>query len=325
MNIDMAALKGLVREKDVSLDTVVEALESALLAAYERTEGAQPRARVALNRKSGEVTVWAQEVDEEGQLVREFDDTPSDFGRIAAMTAKHVIMSRLRDHAQETTYGEYVGKEGDLVSGVVQHHAGMRADGPVLVDLGDLEGVLPPGEQVPGERYVHGERLRCLVVSVNRGMRGAQVTLSRTHPNLVRKLFAMEVPEIADGTVEIVAIAREAGHRTKVAVRSNSNAVRARGACIGPMGARVRAVVTELHGEKIDIVDWAEDPATFVGNALSPAQVVSVTVVDAAMKAARVVVPDFQLSLAIGKEGQNARLANRLTGWRIDIRADEQG
>jgi N utilization substance protein A len=325
MNIDMTALKSLVREKDVSLDTVVEALESALLAAYERSEGAQPRARVALDRKSGEVTVWAQEVDEDGEVTREYDDTPSDFGRIAAMTAKHVIMSRLRDHAQETTYGEYVGKEGDLVSGVIQHHSGMRADGPVLVHLGDLEGVLPPGEQVPGERYVHGERLRCLVVSVNRGIRGAQVTLSRTHPNLVRKLFAMEVPEIADGTVEIVAVAREAGHRTKVAVRSNSNAVRARGACIGPMGARVRAVVTELHGEKIDIVDWAEDPATFVGNALSPAQVVSVTVVDAAMKAARVVVPDFQLSLAIGKEGQNARLANRLTGWRIDIRPDDQG
>jgi N utilization substance protein A len=241
------------------------------------------------------------------------------------MTAKHVIMSRLRDHAQETTYGEYVGKEGDLVSGVIQHHSGMRADGPVLVHLGDLEGVLPPGEQVPGERYVHGERLRCLVVSVNRGLRGAQVTLSRSHPNLVRKLFAMEVPEIADGTVEIAAIAREAGHRTKVAVRSNSASVRARGACIGPMGARVRAVVTELHGEKIDIIDWAEDPATFVGNALSPAQVVSVTVVDASMRAARVVVPDFQLSLAIGKEGQNARLANRLTGWRIDIRPDDQG
>ena len=325
MNIDIAALKGLVREKDVSLDTVVEALESALLAAYERTEGAQPRARVALDRKTGEVTVWAQELNEDGELVREYDDTPSDFGRIAAMTAKHVIMSRLRDHAQETTYGEYVGKEGDLVSGVIQHHSGMRADGPVLVDLGDLEGVLPPAEQVPGERYVHGERLRCLVVSVNRGQRGAQVTLSRSHPNLVRKLFAMEVPEIAEGTVEIAAVAREAGHRTKVAVRSNSASVRARGACIGPMGARVRAVVTELHGEKIDIIDWAEDPATFVGNALSPAQVISVTVVDHAMKAARVVVPDFQLSLAIGKEGQNARLANRLTGWRIDIRSDVQG
>jgi N utilization substance protein A len=325
MNIDMTALKGLVREKDLSLDTVVEALESALLAAYERTDGAQARARVALDRRSGEVTVWAQEVDDAGQVVREFDDTPSDFGRIAAMTAKHVIVSRLRDHAQETTYGEYVGKEGDLVSGVVQHHAGMRPDGPVLVDLGDLEGVLPAAEQVPGERYVHGERLRCLVVSVHRGLRGPQVTLSRTHPNLVRKLFAMEVPEIADGTVEIAAIAREAGHRTKVAVRSNSASVRARGACIGPMGARVRAVVTELHGEKIDIVDWDEDPAKFVGNALSPAQVVSVTVVDAGAKAARVVVPDFQLSLAIGKEGQNARLANRLTGWRIDIRSDEQG
>jgi N utilization substance protein A len=325
MNIDIAALKGLVREKDVSLETVVEALESALLAAYERTEGAQAHARVSLDRKTGEVTVWAQEVGEAGEVLREYDDTPSDFGRIAAMTAKHVIMSRLRDHAQETTYGEYVGKEGDLVSGVIQQHAGMRPDGPVLVDLGDLEGVLPPGEQVPGERYVHGERLRCLVISVNRGMRGAQVTLSRAHPNLVRKLFAMEVPEIADGTVEIAAVAREAGHRTKVAVRSNSASVRARGACIGPMGARVRAVVTELHGEKIDIVDWAEDPATFVGNALSPAQVVSVTVVDAAMKAARVIVPDFQLSLAIGKEGQNARLANRLTGWRIDIRSDDQG
>ena len=325
MNIDIAALKGLVREKDVSLDTVVEALESALHAAYERTEGAQERARVALDRKTGEVTVWAQELNEAGEVVREYDDTPSDFGRIAAMTAKHVIMSRLRDHAQETTYGEYVGKEGDLVSGVIQQHSGMRPDGPVLVDLGDLEGVLPPSEQVPGERYVHGERLRCLVISVNRGMRGAQVTLSRTHPNLVRKLFAMEVPEIADGTVEIAAVAREAGHRTKVAVRSNSASVRARGACIGPMGSRVRAVVTELHGEKIDIIDWAEDPAAFVGNALSPAQVISVTVVDAAMKAARVIVPDFQLSLAIGKEGQNARLANRLTGWRIDIRSDEQG
>jgi N utilization substance protein A len=324
MNIDVTALRGLVREKDVSFDTVVEAIESALLAAYQRTEGAQEHARVQLDRKTGEVTVLAQEVDESGEVVREYDDTPSDFGRIAAMTAKQVIMSRLRDHAQETTYGEYVGKEGDLVSGVVQHHSGMRADGPVFVDLGDLEGVLPPGEQVPGERYVHGERLRCLVVSVHKGPRGAQVTLSRTHPNLVKKLFAMEVPEIADGTVEIAAIAREAGHRTKVAVRSNSPAVRARGACIGPMGARVRAVVTELHGEKIDIVDWDPDPATFVGNALSPAQVTSVAVVDEANRAARVIVPDFQLSLAIGKEGQNARLANRLTGWRIDIRPDTE-
>jgi N utilization substance protein A len=324
VNIDVTALRGLVREKDVSFDTVVEAIESALLAAYQRTEGAQEHARAELDRKSGEVTVFAQELDEAGEVTREYDDTPSDFGRIAAMTAKQVIMSRLRDHAQETTYGEYAGREGDLVSGVVQQHSGMRPDGPVFVDLGDLEGVLPPTEQVPGERYIHGERLRCLVVSVHKGQRGAQVTLSRSHPNLVKKLFAMEVPEIADGTVEIAALAREAGHRTKVAVRSNSPTVRARGACIGPMGARVRAVVTELHGEKIDIIDWHADPATFVGNALSPAQVTSVSVVDEASRAARVIVPDFQLSLAIGKEGQNARLANRLTGWRIDIRPDTE-
>jgi transcription termination/antitermination protein NusA len=325
MNIDVAALRGLVREKDVSFDTVVEAIESALLAAYHRTEGAHEHARAELDRKTGEVTVWAQEVDDAGEVTSETDDTPSDFGRIAAMTAKQVIMSRLRDVAQETTYGEYAGREGDLVSGLVQHHSGVRPEGPVFVHLGDIEGVLPHAEQVPGERYVHGDRLRCLVISVHKGPRGAQVTLSRSHPNLVRKLFAMEVPEIADGTVEISAIAREAGHRTKVAVRSNNPEVRARGACIGPMGARVRAVVTELHGEKIDIIDWDADPATFVGNALSPAQVTSVTVVDAAAKAARVVVPDFQLSLAIGKEGQNARLANRLTGWRIDIHSDRQG
>jgi N utilization substance protein A len=324
MNIDVTALRGLVREKDVSFDTVVEAIESALLAAYHRTDGAHENARAQLDRKTGEVTVWAQQLDETGEVIGETDDTPSDFGRIAAMTAKQVIMSRLRDVAQETTYGEYAGKEGDLISGVVQHHSGVRPDGPVFVHLGDIEGVLPPSEQVPGERYVHGERLRCVVITVHKGPRGAQVTLSRSHPNLVRKLFAMEVPEIADGTVEIAAVAREAGHRSKVAVRSNDPAVRARGACIGPLGARVRAVVTELHGEKIDIIEWDPDPATFVGNALSPAAVHSVTVVDAASRSARVIVPDFQLSLAIGKEGQNARLANRLTGWRIDIRPDTE-
>jgi N utilization substance protein A len=322
MNIDVTALRGLVREKDVSFDTVVEAIETALLAAYTHTEGAAAHARVVLDRKTGEVRVMAQELDEAGELVREWEDTPTGFGRIAAMTAKQVIMTRLRDAQQETTYGEWAGKEGDVVSGVIQAHAGMRADGPVFVDLGDVEAVLPPAEQVPGERYVHGERLRCYVLQVHRGMRGAQVTLSRTHPNLVRLLFAMEVPEIADGTVEICAIAREAGHRTKIAVRSTVPSVRARGACIGPLGARVRAVVTELHGEKIDIIDYDPDPATFVGNALSPAQVSSVTVVDEAQRAARVIVPDFQLSLAIGREGQNARLAARLTGWRIDIRPD---
>jgi len=324
VNIDVTALRWLVREKDVSFDTVVEAIEVALLAAYQRTEGAAPHARAQLDRKSGEVRVFAQEVDESGETVREWDDTPSDFGRIAAMTAKQVIMSRLRDAHHETTFTEWSGKEGDVVSGVVQAHAGVRSDGPVFVDLGGVEAVLPPAEQVPGETYAHGERLRCLVVGVHRGLRGPQITVSRTHPNLVKKLFAMEVPEIADGTVEICAIAREAGHRTKIAVTSKQQTVRAKGACIGPMGARARAVMNELHGEKIDIVDWHSDPAKFLAEALQPAKVTSVEVVDATARAARVVVPDYQLSLAIGREGQNARLAARLTGWRIDIRPDTQ-
>ena len=192
----------------------------------------------------------------------------------------------------------------------------------MLVDLGKLEAVLPPAEQVPGERYVHGERIRCYVLHVRKGHRGPSVTLSRTHPGLVKKLFALEVPEIASGAVEIVALAREAGHRTKIAVRSHQPGVNAKGACIGLMGSRVRNVMNELHGEKIDIVDYSDDPAGFVANALSPARVSRVHVIDAAAREAQVIVPDYQLSLAIGKEGQNARLAARLTGWRIDIRSD---
>ena len=217
-------------------------------------------------------------------------------------------------------FGEFSGREGDLVSGVIQQG---RDPQDVLVDLGKLEAMLPAPERVPGERYEHGTRIKGLVVSVRRGMRGPQVMLSRSHPNLVKKLFALEVPEIADGTVEICAIAREAGHRTKIAVKSNVAGVNAKGSCIGPMGQRVRNVMNELHGEKIDIVDWSDDPAQLVANALSPARVSSVEVVDADARSARVVVPDYQLSLAIGKEGQNARLAARLTGWRIDIRSDE--
>jgi N utilization substance protein A len=192
-----------------------------------------------------------------------------------------------------------------------------------MVDLGKLEALLPSAERVPGERYEHGTRIKCLVISVRKGMRGPQVLLSRSHPSLVKKLFALEVPEIADGTVEICAIAREAGHRTKIAVRTDVQGVNAKGSCIGPMGQRVRNVMNELNGEKIDIVDWSDDPAQMVAHALSPARVSSVQVVDAAARSARVIVPDYQLSLAIGKEGQNARLAARLTGWRIDIRSDE--
>ncbi|MBL6274808.1 transcription termination/antitermination protein NusA [Micromonospora fiedleri] len=324
MNIDLAALRALEREREIPFDTILAAIETALLTAYRHTEGAQSHARVEIDRKSGAALVYAQEMDPEGAVVREWDDTPHDFGRIAAMTAKQVILQRLREATDEVHFGEYVGRDGDLVTGVVQAHEARSEKGIVTVDLGKLEGVLPQSEQVPGERYAHGERIRCVVVHVSKGMRGPQITLSRTHPNLVKKLFALEVPEIADGTVEISAIAREAGHRTKIAVRSTTPGVNAKGACIGPMGQRVRAVMSELHGEKIDIIDWSDDPATFVGNALSPAKALRVEVVDLANRAARVTVPDFQLSLAIGREGQNARLAARLTGWRIDIRSDAE-
>ncbi|MEV4259221.1 transcription termination factor NusA, partial [Spirillospora sp. NPDC049652] len=317
----MTALRLLESEKDISLDVAVKAIEDALLIAYHRGDGAATRARVELDRATGHVTVWATETDEEGAAVREYDDTPDDFSRIAATTAKQVILQKLRDAEDELTLGEYAEREGDIVSGIIQQGKDPRN---VLVDLGKLEAILQPQEQVPGERYEHGERLRAYVVQVRKGHRGPSVQLSRTHPNLVRKLFALEVPEIADGTVEIAAIAREAGHRTKIAVRSRKPGVNAKGACIGPLGSRVRNVMAELHGEKIDIVDWSDDPAEFVGNALSPARVNSVTVVDEAARTARVVVPDYQLSLAIGKEGQNARLAARLTGWKIDIRSDTE-
>ncbi|GAA8854124.1 transcription termination factor NusA [Helicobacter pylori] len=348
MDIDIHALKALEREREIPFDILVDAIEAALLGAYHRTEGAYKNARAELGRKDGHVVVWAREehvveeqvpveagegeeppVDEEGQpLMRtrtrrelgpEFDDTPENFGRVAAAPARQVITQRMRDLEDEAILGDFRGREGDIVAGVIQQSSNPRN---VLVDFGTVEGVLPSSEQVPGEVYNHGDRIRVYVVSVKRGMRGPEITLSRTHPHLVRKIFAMEVPEIADGSVEIAALAREAGHRTKIAVHSKVPGLNAKGACIGAMGARVRAVMTHLQGEKIDIVDWSEDPQRFIAAALSPSKVESVTVVDPKLRSARVVVPDYQLSLAIGKEGQNARLAAKLTGWRIDIRPD---
>ncbi|AEA26822.1 transcription termination factor NusA [Pseudonocardia benzenivorans] len=324
MNVDIAALRAIERDKDIPFDMVLEAIETALLTAYKHTDGHEPHARIDIDRKTGLVRVLAQELGDDGQVAREWDDTPEGFGRVAATTARQVIVQRLRDAEHERTFGEFSAKEGEIITGEVQADSRANARGVVVVSLSgsQAEGVLPQTEQVPGERYQHGDRLRCYVLGVSRGPRGTQITLSRTHPNLVRKLFALEVPELVDGSVEIVAVAREAGHRTKIAVRSTVPGVNPKGACIGPMGARVRGVMSELAGEKIDIIDWSDDPATFVGNALSPSKVVSVTVIDAKTRTARVVVPDFQLSLAIGKEGQNARLAARLTGWRIDIRSD---
>ena len=320
MDIDLSILRMLEREKEISFDVLVDAIEQALLTAYHKSPGASEHARVELDRKSGHVMVMARDVDEDGTSSEEYEDTPDGFGRIAATTAKQIMLQRLRDAEDDIRFGEFAGKEGDIISGIIQQ--GRNPD-DVMVDLGKLEAILPLGERVPGEEYKHGERIKCLVVSVRKGMRGPQITLSRSHPSLVKKLFALEVPEIADGTVEIAAIAREAGHRSKIAVHTKVQGVNPKGACIGPMGQRVRNVMAELHGEKIDIVDWSEDPAELVAHALSPARVRSVEILDLAARSCRVVVPDFQLSLAIGKEGQNARLAARLTGWRIDIRSDD--
>jgi N utilization substance protein A len=315
----MSALRLLERERDIPVEKLIPTIEQALLLAYHKSPGAIEKARAEVDRRSGHVTIWATEVDEEGNPIGEFDDTPEGFGRIAATTARQVILQRLRDVEDDNVLGEFKGREGELIAGQIQQGSNPHM---VQVNLGTVEALLPPPEQVPGEQYVHGSRIRAYVVDVHRGLKGPSITLSRSHPGLVKKLFELEVPEIADRSVEIVAIAREAGHRTKIAVRANVPGVNAKGACIGEMGSRVRAVMTELNDEKIDIVDFSDDATTFIANALSPAKVKSVTIVDESARSARVMVPDYQLSLAIGKEGQNARLAAKLTGWRIDIASD---
>lgn len=316
MDIDMSALRMLVQERDIPLERLMPAIEQALVLAYHKSPGALQHARAEIDEKNGHVTILAKEMDENGQVIGEFDDTPKNFGRVAASTARQVIMQRIRDAEDEGVLGEFKSKEGELVSGIVQQD---RNPHTVKVDIGGVEADLPAQEHVPGESYVHGSRLRAFVVDVHRGFKGPQITLSRSHPGLVKKLFSHEVPEIADGSVEITSIAREAGHRTKIAVRATQSGINAKGACIGAMGSRVRAVMSELNDEKIDIIDHSDEPSRLIANALSPAKVSSVTVLDEATRSARVVVPEYQLSLAIGKEGQNARLAAKLTGWRIDI------
>ena len=321
MDIDLALLKTIEREKEIPFDELVQIIEQAILTAYLKHTGKAPEsgARAELDRKSGHVAIYVPELDDEGEVVGEAVDSPDDFGRIAAFAAKQVINQRLRDIGDDKVLGEFRGKEGDIVAGVVQQGPNPRM---VHVDLGTVEAILPPEEQVPGETYAHGSRLRVYVTSVSKGTKGPQITVSRTHPGLVRKLFALEVPEIAGGLVEIVSLAREAGHRTKIAVKANDPTVNAKGACIGELGRRVRAVTEELAGEKIDIIDYDAELPKFVANALSPAKVTSSFVLDATTKAVRALVPDYQLSLAIGKEGQNARLAAKLTGAKIDIQPD---
>ena len=320
MDIDLSVLRLLEREKEIPFGELVEIIEAAILAAYFRHVGshdAGPRAE--LDRKNGHVTVYVPVLDADGQVIGESDATPEDFGRVAAAAAKQVIAQRLREIADEGLLGEFKGKEGDIVAGVIQQ--GTRSH-MVYVNLGSVEAIMPPEEQVPGEDYSHGNRIRVYVTNVFKGPRGPQITVSRTHPNLIRKLFALEVPEVASGVVEIASVAREAGHRTKIAVRAKESGINAKGACIGELGQRVRAVSAELNEEKIDVVDFSEDLAEFVAHALSPAKVSSSFIIDAQTRAVRVLVPDFQLSLAIGKEGQNARLAAKLTGAKIDIQPD---
>jgi N utilization substance protein A len=322
---ELAVLRTMGRVRELPVDELVTIIEQAILTAYHKHTGSTeskdgpPPARVELDRRTGHVAIYVPELNEEGEVIGEAEDSPSDFGRIGAFAAKQVINQRLRDIADDHVLGEFRGREGDIVAGVIQQGPNPRM---IHVDLGVVEAILPPEEQVPGEDYAHGARIRVYVTSVSKGLKGPAITVSRTHPSLVRKLFALEVPEIASGAVEIVSLAREAGHRTKIAVKANEPGVNAKGSCIGEMGQRVRAVTAELNNEKIDIVDYSPDLATFVANALSPAKVTSAFVIDESLKAVRALVPDYQLSLAIGKEGQNARLAAKLTGARIDIQPD---
>jgi N utilization substance protein A len=319
VDIDLSVLKNIERENEIPFKELVEIIEAAVLAAYHRNIGNTDKARAQLDQKTGHVVIYTAVLDEEGNQTGETEATPENFGRIAAGAAKQVIASRLREINDEGVFGEFKGKDGDIVAGTIQQ--GQRQY-MVYVDLGSIEAMMPPEEQVPGEDYAHGKRIRVYVTNVSKGTKGPQVTVSRTHPGLVRKLFALEVPEIAEGVVEIVSVAREAGHRTKIAVRAKDPAINAKGACIGELGQRVRAVQSELNDEKIDIVDYSEDLTEFVTQALSPAKASSAFMINAEERQVRVLVPDFQLSLAIGKEGQNARLAAKLTGAKIDIQPD---
>lgn len=334
MNIDLNALKAIEEQQGIAMEDLLATIANALLFSYrefkEGDAGAngddKSKARVDIDTETGDVAVIVSELDAEGEVVSEYDDTPVNFSRIGSVAVRDAIKGRLRQAEAGRVYDEYSGFEGQVVSGIVQRDAQAEARGLNIVQLGTeadpQDGILLPAEKIPGEKLKHGDRIKAYVVGVNKGDKRVQVNLSRTHPELVRGLFALEVPEVADGSVEIVGIAREAGHRSKVAVRATVKGVNAKGACIGPRGARVTNIMSELGGEKIDIIDWDEDPAKYVGNSLAPSKVVAVEVLDLEAQSARVTVPDYQLSLAIGKEGQNARLAARLTGWKIDIRSD---
>jgi N utilization substance protein A len=344
MNQEMiAALRELEREKGIAFETIVAGLEEAMSSAYKTWwKQENPTAddefvsfRAIIDPETGDLRIWKQYLEEvdvppavegdepglEMKVINEEEvEVTDDFkGRIGAQTAKQVIFQKLRDAEREMTYEEFAGREGDVVTGIVQQQERRYT----LLDLGKVEALLPQAEQVPSEPYRHGERLKAYITEVRKGTKGPQIVVSRSHPGLLKALFALEVPEIEEGIVEIKGVAREPGHRSKIAVSSNEPGVDPVGACVGPKGSRVRMVVNELRGEKIDVVPFSENPAELVANALQPAKVREVRI-DEATGTAMVIVPDYQLSLAIGKEGQNARLAARLTGWRIDIKSETQ-
>lgn len=312
------ALRELEKEKGIKLEAIIETLKIALAAAYKKNYNDEIPIRIDIDTKSGDIKVIR--LEEEGlENGKEEDITPDNFGRITAQTAKQVIRQRIKEAEREVMYEGFKDRVGDMVTGIVQQNDARFT----LVDLGRVEALLPQYEQVPGERYRHGERIKCYIAEVKKTTKGPQVIVSRTHTGLIRRLFELEVPEISEDIVEIRSIAREAGYRTKIAVSSKDKNVDPVGACVGPKGSRVKMIVEELGGEKIDIVDYSEDPVTFIKNALSPAKVLKV-LTDEEKKFALIVVPDEQLSLAIGKEGQNARLAAKLTGWKIDIKSEDQ-
>ena len=316
----MEALNALAADKGISVDRLFGLLANALEMAYKRLPDAEEYSWVTIDPESFDIRVFAQELDEDGEPIgEEYDVTPDDFGRIAAQTAKQAMMQGIREVEREMKYEEYAGREGDIVTGIIQQNDARYT----LLDLGRVEALLPQAEQVPYERPEPNTRLKAYIVEVRNTAKGPQIVVSRTHPGLIKRLFELEVPEIADGIVEIRACAREPGHRTKIAVFSNDTHVDPVGACVGARGARVRMVVNELRGEKIDIVPFSDHQEDFVMKALSPAKVKEVRL-DETTGVATVIVPDYQLSLAIGKEGQNARLASRLTGWTVDIKSETQ-
>ncbi|CCJ33531.1 MULTISPECIES: transcription termination factor NusA [Caloramator] len=341
------ALNEIAKEKGIDKDYIFTALESALVSAYKKNYGTAQNVKVVINRENGDIHVYAQKkvVDDVKNSLLEIsledakninpiyklDDivdievTPKDFGRVAAQTAKQSVIQKIKEAEREILYKEFVEKENDLITGMVQRKEKTKEGNKynVIVEIGRWETVLPPSEQMPNDAYNQGDRLKFYITEVRKTGKGPDVVISRTHPGLVKRLFELEVPEIFNGVVEIKSIAREAGSRTKIAVHSRDENVDPTGACVGPKGIRVQNVVNELNGEKIDIVKWSKDPAEFIANALSPAKVISVEV-NEDDRSAKVIVPDYQLSLAIGKEGQNARLAAKLTGWKIDIKSESQ-